>query len=84
MMFFPKKVSLDDYEKLAAKNASLQAEMDAISNSCATIYFYPDGTIISASKMFLATVGYTLEEISGKHHKILCLPQFVASAEYHQ
>ncbi|MDP5142004.1 PAS domain-containing methyl-accepting chemotaxis protein [Rheinheimera baltica] len=84
MMFFPKKVSLDDYEKLAAKNASLQAERDAISNSCATIYFYPDGTIISASKMFLATVGYTLEEISGKHHKILCLPQFVASAEYHQ
>ena len=66
------------------KAADHAAQIEAISRVQAVIAFNLDGTIISANENFLATVGYRLEEIAGKHHSMFCDPAYVASAEYAQ
>ncbi|MBY0362600.1 MAG: PAS domain S-box protein [Phreatobacter sp.] len=57
-------------------NADNQAQIAAISRSRASIEFTPDGTILTANANFLDTVGYTLEEVRGRHHGM-----FVAAPE---
>jgi methyl-accepting chemotaxis protein len=42
----------------------------AISRAQAVIEFNLDGTIITANEHFLGAVGYTLDEIKGKHHSM--------------
>lgn len=42
----------------------------ALDHSQATIEFQLDGTILKANDNFLATVGYSLDEIRGKHHSL--------------
>ena len=54
----------------------------AIDKVQAIIEFNMDGTIITANKNFLGAVGYSLEEIQGKHHSIFVDSQFKASNEY--
>ena len=54
----------------------------AINRSQALIEFQMDGTILTANNNFLAIVGYTLEEIVGKHHSIFVAPAYRDSAEY--
>lgn len=49
----------------------------ALKKSLAFIEFTPDGHIISANKNFCRTVGYTLEEIQGKHHRMFCAEDFL-------
>ncbi|AOY01156.1 PAS domain-containing methyl-accepting chemotaxis protein [Jeongeupia sp. USM3] len=56
--------------------------LEALGKSMATIEFRPDGTIVDANANFLATVGYRLDEIVGKHHRIFCSAQLAGSAEY--
>ncbi|MGB0937701.1 MAG: methyl-accepting chemotaxis protein, partial [Colwellia sp.] len=41
-----------------------------------------DGTIITANDNFLSTVGYTLDEIQGKHHRMFAEPSYGNSSEY--
>ncbi|NTA29902.1 methyl-accepting chemotaxis protein [Allorhizobium ampelinum] len=71
-------------EITASKHESLESKgkLDALSRAQAIIEFMPDGKILTANKNFLETLGYTLEEIVGKHHGIFCEPDFVASREY--
>ncbi|MBB2964569.1 PAS domain-containing methyl-accepting chemotaxis protein [Methylobacterium sp. R2-1] len=58
------------------RSADQAAVLQAISCSRATIEFALDGTILTANPNFLNTVGYSLEEIQGRHHSL-----FVAPAE---
>ena len=60
----------------------LQGQIDAINRSQAVIEFNLDGTIITANENFLNAVGYTLDEIEGKHHSMFVEADFVQSAEY--
>jgi len=60
--------------QLALKSQS--AVFEALNKSLAVIEFEPDGTIISANNNFLHTVGYSLDNIAGKHHRIFCEPTF--------
>ena len=46
------------------------ARLAALDRSQAVIEFEPDGTIITANANFLNAMGYTLEDIRGKHHGI--------------
>ncbi len=57
-------------------NAAHEAQIAAINRSQAVIHFALDGTITDANENFLKTVGYSLEEIRGRHHSI-----FVTQAE---
>jgi methyl-accepting chemotaxis protein len=68
----------------ATKMKSLDdaAKLDAVSRSQAIIEFLPDGTILDANENFCATLGYRLDEIRGKHHRIFCDPAYVASRDY--
>ncbi len=53
-----------------------RAMFDAINRSMAVIEFKPDGTILEANQNFLNTMGYSLERIAGKHHRIFCDESF--------
>jgi len=64
------------------KNLEYQALFQAISRSQAVIEFGLDGTIITANDNFLATLGYSLDEIKGKHHSMFVDPKLVQSSEY--
>ena len=44
--------------------------------------FTPDGQILSANPLFLAAVGYSADELVGKHHRIFCDEDYQASAAY--
>ncbi len=64
-------------------NASdMKGLVDAINKSQAVIEFRMDGTIIHANENFLRAVGYTLDEIKGKHHRMFAEPKYAESAEY--
>ncbi len=67
-------------EKL--KLAEVSGQLEAISKSQAVIDFEMDGTIINANENFLSTMGYTLDEIKGKHHSIFVDQNYRNSLEY--
>ncbi|MEM9645648.1 MAG: PAS domain-containing methyl-accepting chemotaxis protein [Planctomycetota bacterium] len=58
------------------------AILEALDVSQAMIQFNIDGTIITANENFLATLGYTLPEIQGSHHRMFCDREYVNSHEY--
>ena len=59
-----------------------QARLRALDASLSIIEFDPDGTIIAANRNFLDMIGYSLDEIRGKHHRMLVDPVYANSAEY--
>ena len=48
------------------------------------IEFSLDGRILSANENFLATTGYALEEVRGRHHSMFADPDYVQSAQYRE
>nr|WP_321462643.1 PAS domain-containing methyl-accepting chemotaxis protein [uncultured Cohaesibacter sp.] len=64
------------------KAISLQGQMEAIHRSQAVIEFDMTGTIITANENFCNAVGYRLEEIKGKHHRMFVDKEYAASSEY--
>jgi len=71
-----------DVTALKARTAEFEGKVRAIDLAQAVIEFELDGTIITANENFLATTGYTLDEIRGRHHRMFCDATVVASAEY--
>ncbi|WP_083411782.1 methyl-accepting chemotaxis protein [Janthinobacterium sp. 1_2014MBL_MicDiv] len=66
------------------RTADYEGKINAISKAQAVIEFRLDGTIIRANENFLKAVGYTPEEIEGKHHRIFCEAEYAKSDEYAQ
>ncbi|MGM9425888.1 methyl-accepting chemotaxis protein [Hydrogenophaga sp. MI9] len=66
-----------DSERLAQT-----AILDAIQRIQAIIEFAPDGTILHANAVFLAAMGYSLDEIQGRHHRMFCTPAQTSTPEY--
>lgn len=71
MLFFPK-----------LRNAG--GILDALSKSQAIVEFDLNGIVLTANENFCHTLGYELEEILGKHHRIFCDTAYAASDEYRQ
>jgi len=67
-------------EKLRA--AEFESRNTAISRAQAVIEFTPDGQILTANQNFLDTVGYSLAEIQGQHHRMFVEPDYARSADY--
>ncbi|GAB2191193.1 PAS domain S-box protein [Sessilibacter sp. MAH1] len=65
-------------------NADFSGQIEAIGLSQAVIEFGLDGTIITANENFLKTLGYELNEIQGRHHRIFVEPSYASSAEYRE
>lgn len=78
--FFSNKMAKDASAEDSSRDNN--AIISAIKNSMAVIEFTVSGEIITANQNFLDTVGYRLEEIEGKHHRIFCDGDLVKSAEY--
>ncbi len=66
----------------AAKARDAMAQADAISKSQAVIEFTMDGTVLAANRNFLDTLGYSLPQILGKHHRMFLPPEQREAAEY--
>lgn len=71
-----------DITKTKMMAAEQSARMDALDRVQAIIEFTLDGTVLSANKNFLDTLGYSLDEIAGQHHRIFCDPEYANSQEY--
>jgi methyl-accepting chemotaxis protein len=64
------------------RNAEFEGQVDAIGRAQAVIEFDLEGNIIFANDNFLRTIGYSLRELKGQHHSMLCTPEYIVSAEY--
>ncbi|EZI25808.1 PAS domain-containing methyl-accepting chemotaxis protein [Pseudomonas extremaustralis] len=54
----------------------------ALVRSTAVIEFDLEGHVLTANERFLNSMGYTLAQIQGKHHRMFCEPEDYNSAEY--
>ena len=54
----------------------------AIKRSTAVIEFTIDGFVLDANENFCKTMGYSLDEVKGKHHRIFCTKEEAESAQY--
>jgi len=56
--------------------------VDAMKSQQAVIEFDLDGTIRTANDNFCRALGYSLNEIRGKHHRMFVQPEYAESREY--
>ncbi|AJC85131.1 PAS sensor-containing MCP-domain signal transduction protein [Campylobacter peloridis] len=74
---FANDITQRHYEMLDLKNT-----IEAANRSMAIIEFDPQGEILNANENFTQTMGYSLNEIKGKHHSMFCEEKFRNSKEY--
>lgn len=65
-----------DVTNMDSRRRDLEAAFSALDRSMAIIEFTADGHILNANENFLATVGYSLHDVVGKHHRIFCFDRF--------
>jgi len=61
---------------------NMKGVLDAIDASFAYIEFDTDGNINTANNNFLQVVGYRLDEVVGKHHRIFVDPAYASTSAY--
>lgn len=54
----------------------------ALMRSTAVIEFDLDGIVLAANERFLQAIGYTLEQVRGKHHRMFCEAAEASSSDY--
>ena len=83
--YFPVKVDgvtvkvmkiASDITESKLQSLAKESVLTALDRSLATIEFDAAGNILNANDNFLNTVGYSLEEIQGRHHKMFCDDSF--------
>lgn len=63
-------------------NTEYKGKIDSISRSQAVIEFDLQGNVLNANSNFLRALGYTSQEIEGKHHSMFCSQELVQSPGY--
>ncbi|UZM11866.1 PAS domain-containing methyl-accepting chemotaxis protein [Pseudomonas kielensis] len=76
------KSDLLEIQRFSCALSEANAKLAAVSRSMAMIEFDPTGVILDANENFCKAVGYSLEEIRGKHHRIFCEGDYAKSEEY--
>ena len=71
-----------DVTKQKLLNAEFEGKINAIDKSQGTIEFNMDGTVITSNDNFLNVLGYSLEEVKGKHHRMFCEEDYANSTDY--
>lgn len=75
------KVAADITRQIQAENKHASM-LKALDRSMAVIEFDLGGHVLEANENFLATMGYRIEEIRGKHHRLFCEPAEANSDGY--
>jgi len=75
-------VAWEDVSYRLLLEADYAGQITAIGKSQAVIEFELDGEIITANDNFLRAVGYTLNEIQGRHHSMFVEESMRTSSEY--
>ena len=76
------KSDLQEIERFSCALTEANAKLAAISRSMAMIEFDRNGVILDANDNFCKTMGYSAEEIRGKHHRIFCEEAYTHSEPY--
>jgi methyl-accepting chemotaxis protein len=71
-----------DITEQKMRMADYEGQIAAISKAQAVVEFELDGTIRTANANFLNVLGYTLDEVKGKHHRLFVTPSYRESPEY--
>ncbi|WP_428392599.1 PAS domain S-box protein [Lichenicoccus sp.] len=71
-----------DVSQAKLQSADRAGQVAAIGRSQAVIEFALDGTILNANGNFLTTMGYSLDEVVGRHHRMFVAPADQNSIEY--
>ncbi|MEQ1885630.1 MAG: methyl-accepting chemotaxis protein [Bryobacteraceae bacterium] len=64
--------------------ADYQGQFAAIRKSRAVIEFQLDGTVLDANENFLTVLGYSLDEIRGRHHRMFVDVAYAESGAYRE
>jgi methyl-accepting chemotaxis protein len=80
---FNKQLKMD-LAQMTERNLRLNTELQAIQQHLAMIEFTPEGEILQANQLFLNVVGYTLDEVKGRHHRMFCEAAYAQTDEYRQ
>ncbi len=64
------------------RNADFEGKITAIQRSQAVIEFDLEGKVLDANDAFLDLLGYRLEEVRGRHHRIFVRPEDANTADY--
>jgi len=71
-----------DITAQVAREQEQNSMVEAIGRSMAVIAFNLKGEVLEANENFEQTMGYRLNEIRGKHHRMFCTREEADSAEY--
>ncbi len=71
-----------DVTEQQRRQADTEGQLAAISKVQGIIEFELDGTIIRANDLFLEAMGYRADELRGRHHSMLVLPEEVRAPAY--
>ncbi|WP_292071220.1 methyl-accepting chemotaxis protein [Brevundimonas sp. UBA7534] len=69
-------------EKDSGETTELRSMLAAVDRSQAVIQFDLDGTVREANRNFLSVIGYDLDEIVGRHHRIFVDPAEAQTPAY--
>ncbi len=78
------KSDLQEIQRFSCALTEANAKLAAISRSMAMIEFDRTGVILNANERFCQTMGYGVEEIRGKHHRLFCEEAYTHTDAYHQ
>ncbi len=73
-----------DITEQKMQNANFEGQLAAINKSMAVIEFSLDGLVITANDNFLKVLGYSLDEVRGKHHRMFVDSAFRETSEYRE
>ncbi|MFC3053169.1 methyl-accepting chemotaxis protein [Kordiimonas pumila] len=73
-----------DITEQKLKSAEFEGKVEALDKAQASIEFNPDGTIITANDNFLKAVGYSLDEVRGKHHSMFVEASYSQTEAYQE
>jgi PAS domain S-box-containing protein len=80
-LFFQKKFAHDTTEE-KLRNADFEGQMAAIGRSQAVVSFTTEGVVTEVNQVFLSAMGYTRDEVLGKHHRMFVEEKEARRPEY--
>ena len=71
-----------DVTDMKLRNVEFESRLAAVDRGQAVIEFDLDGNILDANEHFQRVIGYSLRELRGAHHSVLCNKALITSQDY--